>query len=84
MPERHEVEIEWWFAATAALMAMRWRDAEQVDAAVQRFAATGQGRVTKMKTEPWGLWLWVLGYKVRLRFDPSRRLISVLYIWRIE
>jgi hypothetical protein len=36
----------------------------------------------EVKSDRWGLWLHVRGYKVRLRLDPTRLVLGVLYIWR--
>jgi hypothetical protein len=74
--------IAWSVPALRALRAMPWRDAERVDAAVQRFAATGQGSRFRYETdEPLSLRLEVQPYVVRLGVDQRERLIRVWYVY---
>jgi len=51
-----------------------------VAAAVQRYASTGEGEVTRLRTHPSAAWIRVSHYKIRLRLDHPRQLISVLYV----
>ncbi|UQA60054.1 hypothetical protein [Polyangium aurulentum] len=76
-------EIAWSSPAMLALRAMHWRDAERVDAAVQRYAATGQGSGFRYETDsPRSLRLEVQPYIVRLSVERRERLIRVWYIYR--
>ena len=75
-------KVEWGFAARGALLNMPWREATLVDAAVLRFAASGQGDMTRIANEPRGLWLRAAGHVMRLRLDPDARTILVLYVVR--
>jgi predicted metalloprotease len=75
-------EIDWAFAARAQLLEIPWHDAERVDAAVLRFAERGEGDRRHIRGDPFGLWLRVAGYVVRLELDPGRRLIRVLHFFR--
>ena len=75
--------IAWSSPATLALRAMPWRDAERVDAAVQRYAATGQGNQFRYeRDEPLSLRLEVQPYVVRLSVDTRERVIRVWYVYR--
>lgn len=78
------VRVRWSFAFRAALLGMPWRKAADVAAAVLRFAETREGWVTRTQTDPLGLWLYVGGWKVRLRVSPSGDALDVLYVWRIS
>jgi hypothetical protein len=76
-------EIAWSSPATLTLRAMPWRDAERVDASVQRFAATGEGNRFRYETdEPLSWRLEVQPYVVRLSVDPRERVIRVWYVYR--
>lgn len=75
-------QVEWGFAARAALLDLPWRDATKVDAATLRFAASGEGDVERIAEEPRGAWLRTSGYVMRLRLDPSAQTILVLYLIR--
>ena len=75
--------IAWSSPATLALRAMPWRDAERVDAAVQRYAATGQGSHFRYeRDEPLSLRLEVQPYVVRLSLDTHERVLRVWYVYR--
>ena len=76
--------LAWSFAAEVGLRAIPWRDAARIDAAVMRFAATGKGDFERIRNDPTGAWLYVDCYKVRLILDRRDRVISVLYLWRME
>lgn len=71
-------DISWSSPATMALRAMPWQQAARVDAAVQRYAATGRGSRFRYETDdPLSLRLEVRPYVVRLSIDPRERLIRV-------
>ena len=73
-------QVEWAFAARAALLELPWRDATNVDAATLRFAASGQGDIERIAEEPRGIWLRTSGYVMRLRLDPGAQTVLVLYV----
>lgn len=74
--------IAWSSPATQSLRAMPWRQAERVDAAVQRYAATGEGsRFRYEADEPLTFRLEVKPYIVRLSLDARERLLRVWYIY---
>jgi hypothetical protein len=75
--------IAWSSPATQALRAIPWRQAERVDAAVLRFAATGEGSRFRYETDAPLSWrLDVPPYVVRLSVDAREPLIRVWYIYR--
>lgn len=75
--------IAWSPPATQALRAIPWRQAERVDAAVPRFAATGEGSRFRYETDAPLSWrLDVPPYVVRLSVDAREPLIRVWYIYR--
>lgn len=74
--------LSWSIVAEGALRAIPWRDAARVDAALMRFAATGEGDFERIPNDPTGAWLRVGAYTVRIVLDRRERLISVLYVWR--
>ena len=77
------LEIFWTPAALWALRAMPWRDAANVDAAVQEFAITGKGRLTRVyERDPRALRLHIASYAVRLYLDPERVTLTVGWIFR--
>jgi hypothetical protein len=76
-------KISWSSPATIALRAMPWRQAARVDAAVQRYAATGEGSRFRYETDAALTWrLDVRPYVVRLSVDPRERMIRVWYVYR--
>lgn len=71
--------VEWFDPAIDALFRMPWRDAARVDAAVQRFASTGEGSVVRLSTDnATTLRLRVPPYTARLTLDRAERTI---YVW---
>lgn len=77
------LEIFWTPAALWALRAMHWRDAANVDAAIQEFAVTGKGRLTKVyERDPRALRLHVTSYAVRLYLEPEIGTLTVGWIFR--
>jgi hypothetical protein len=76
------LETLWTPAARAALLAMPWRDAARVDAAVQRFARTGEGQLSRVfALDPRALRLRVSPYAVRLLLDPETGVLTVGWIF---
>lgn len=76
-------ETFWTPAAQGALLAMPWRDAARVDAAVQRFATTGEVQITRVfARDPRALRLRVSPYAVRLLLDPEIGSLIVGWIFR--
>jgi hypothetical protein len=77
------LEIYWTPAARWALRAMPWRDAARVDAAVQQFAGTGEGQLTRVyERDPRALRLHVAPYAVRLYLDTDSGALTVGWIFR--
>jgi hypothetical protein len=79
---REAWEIKWAHSALWALRQLHWRDATKVDAAVVRFAETGEGRLERVARAPTGRWLIVPPFFVRLSLDPSSRSVVVWWIMR--
>ena len=76
------LDTYWTPAARAALLAMPWRDAARIDAAVQRFASTGEGQLTRVfANDPRALRLRVSPYAVRLLLDPESGVLTVGWIF---
>jgi len=72
------LETFWTPAAQGALLAMPWRDA-----AVQRLAATGEGRLSRVFAhDPRALRLRVSPYAVRLLLDPESGSLIVGWVFR--
>ncbi len=72
-------------AALWALRAMPWRDAARLDAAVQRFAVTGEGALTGVYAgDPRALRLRVHPYAIRLFLDPETGVLTVCWVYRAE
>ena len=71
-------EIEWHPVARLDLLAIPWRAAARIDAAVMRFAATGQGDIKRISpTDPRKLRLFVPGVVAVLFVDGSKRTVHV-------
>ena len=78
-------EICWTPAAEWALRAMPWRDAARVDAAVQEFARSGKGEVTRVYVnDPKSLRLKVSSYLVRMYLDPENLTLEVILVFRLS
>jgi hypothetical protein len=78
------LEIYWTPAARWALLAMPWRDAARVDAAVQQFAATGEGQLSRVfAADPRALRLRISPYAARLFLDPETCVLTVGWIFRV-
>lgn len=77
---REPWEIIWSHPGLWSLRQLHWENAADVDAAVQRFAATGDGHVERVRGAPTGAWLKVPPYVVRLSIDAPARTIIVWWI----
>ncbi len=77
-----ELEILWTPAAIWALRSFHWREGEIIDAAVQRFARTGEGRVVRIEGSSIQLRLYVPPYVVRLNLDQDAGVLLVAWLWR--
>jgi hypothetical protein len=77
-----ELEILWTPAAIWALRSFHWRDGALVDAAIQNFARTGEGRVARIDESAIRIRLYVTPYVVRLNLDRSTGVLLVAWIWR--
>ena len=75
-------ELSWSAIAEDALRAIPWRDAARVDAALMRFASTGEGDFERIPNDPTGAWLRVGSYCARIVLSRRERIVSVLYVWR--
>lgn len=73
--------VTWSFPARTDLTKMHWRDAGNVDGAVQVFARTGFGRVESIPGEGLRRWLHVGHFSVLLQVDTARRQLYVLRIY---
>lgn len=63
--------IEWMPTGIVSLQRIPWRDGERIDAAVQRFAATGEGNVLRVPADHAGLLRLRVGqYRVLAALDP--------------
>jgi hypothetical protein len=74
---------KWSFAALHALRAMPLRQAEQVDRAVQHFAATGRGNFFRADDDPAGGRLYAGRYVAYLTFNFPEHVFWVRYIYRV-
>lgn len=71
----------WAFPAERTLKQIPWRDAARVDAAILRFAATGEGHVRRLRSDDAvTLRLYVLPYGVRITLD---RFDGLLTVWSV-
>ncbi|MFT3776305.1 MAG: hypothetical protein QM820_63990 [Minicystis sp.] len=77
------LEIYWTPAARWALHTMHWREAARIDAAVQRFAATGEGQLSRVyEGDPRALRLHLSPYNVRLFLDHESGVLTVAWVFR--
>jgi len=77
-------QIEWTYSGEASLKRLRnWVDAGTIDAAVQRYAATGEGDVYKAPGDHWGaLRLRVGRYRILATLDRGEGVMRVLRVYR--
>jgi hypothetical protein len=73
----------WTRAAIASLHRLPWHDASRVAAAVYRYAATGEGALSRMPGDDAMTWqLRVGSYRARFGLDPRERELLVWYVYR--
>jgi mRNA-degrading endonuclease RelE of RelBE toxin-antitoxin system len=73
--------IQWSPLAARRLRELPWRDATRVDAAVLRFAESGDGQVVRIPSDdPVTLRLRVPPYFIRFTLDPFS---GVMHIWTV-
>jgi hypothetical protein len=77
-----ELEILWTPAAIWALRSFPWREAELIDAAVQMFARTGEGRVARIDGSAVRMRFYVPPYIVRFNLDRNTGVLLVAWVWR--
>ncbi len=76
-------EIEWGFAARAALRALPWKQAAQIDAAVLRLAHESEGDLIRVpQVHPFGARLYTGPFALFLTLDPYTAKLVVWYIYR--
>lgn len=64
-------EGEWMPSGIISLQRIHWRDVERIDAAVQRFATTGEGDVRRVPADHTGVMRLRVGrYRVLTTLDP--------------
>jgi hypothetical protein len=78
----HAWRLRWHPAAVFGLLAIPWRHAARVDAAVMRFAETGEGWVAKIQGDPLAVRLHSPPYVALLRFEPEEQRLRVLAVFR--
>jgi hypothetical protein len=71
-------DIQWHPAAEHHLRQLGWRDGSRVDAAVQRFAETGEGVVESVPDAPGVLRLLEPPFVVRFSLD-----VGTLHVWAV-
>ena len=76
--------IRWRHAAALKLRYIPWREAARVDAAVQRFAETGDGDLEWVKGSRADYRLLISVYSVLLELDTESRTIDVWSVTRRE
>ena len=72
--------LVWSHPGQRTLLQLHYLDGTRVDAAVQRFARTGEGRVEREPGTSIGLWLKVPPQLVRLSVDRVNRLVVVWWV----
>jgi hypothetical protein len=78
-------KVIWGGPAIRALQSIPWRDGVRVDAAVTRFAQTGEGDVIELPDdEPRVRRLCVDGYRVRMVIDPAAGRLWVVMVYRAD
>jgi hypothetical protein len=77
--------LDWHFVAKADLRAIPWPLAASVDAAVIRFAETGEGVVARVApTDPRRLALRVPGAVALLYADETTQILRVARVFRVR
>lgn len=75
-------QVGWSHSGLWSLYRLHWRDGARVDAAVLRFAATGEGAAAVTRDDPAGVRLHVPPFIVRLTLDREARTMTVWWIFR--
>ncbi|WP_437478995.1 hypothetical protein WME75_31815 [Sorangium sp. So ce1014] len=77
-------EVEWTPSGSVSLRQIHWLDAGRVDAAVQLFAATGEGNVRHVPADPTGVMRLRVGrYRVLATLDPWDGVMRVWWVYRL-
>lgn len=80
-----KLRARWSFPAEHVLKSIPWRDAERVDAAVLRFAETGQGTTERLPTDSGiTIRLRVSGYIAVLTLDRRAATLWVAWLYRAD
>lgn len=74
--------IVWSHAGLRSLQAIPWRQAERVDAAVQRLARENEGDLIRVQDNPRAARLRVPPYIAYITLDPQEGLLTVWCIYR--
>lgn len=77
-----KLEIGWSYPALDDLRSLHWLHGADVDAAIMRFAATGQGNIVQVPDRPSLRILRVGRYRALLRADFRARTLFVVRIYR--
>lgn len=80
MRGRRGWEVVWSHPGIWSLQQLHWLDGARVDAAVQLFAATGEGVLGEVRGDPTGGRLHVRPFVVRLSLDRETRTITVWWV----
>ncbi|WP_437851790.1 type II toxin-antitoxin system RelE family toxin [Sorangium sp. So ce363] len=74
-------EVEWMPSGIISLQRIHWRDGERIDAAVQRFATTGEGDVRRVPADHAGVMRLRVGrYRVLTTLDPWDGVMRVWWV----
>ncbi|WP_437647699.1 type II toxin-antitoxin system RelE family toxin [Sorangium sp. So ce362] len=77
-------EVEWTPSGIASLHQIHWLDAGRVDAAVQRFAATGEGIVRRVPADHAGVIRLRVGrYRVLATLDSWNGVMCVWWVYGV-
>ncbi|WP_437686451.1 type II toxin-antitoxin system RelE family toxin [Sorangium sp. So ce176] len=77
-------EIEWMPSGIASLQRIPWRDGERVDAAVKRYATTGEGAVYRVPADNAIIMRLRVGqYRVLATLDPWDGTMRVWWVYRV-
>lgn len=76
------LEIAWSYPALYDLRSIHWIQGADIDAAIKRFAATGQGNLVQVPDRPSLRILRVGRYRALLRADFQARALFVVRIYR--
>lgn len=74
--------IKWRHGAAATLRLIPWREAARVDAAVQRFAETGEGDLEWVEGSRADYRLLLPGHSILIELDAAAHVIEVWSVTR--